>query len=313
MSREAALPTATPRHLGPSLRDLAGLVGSEVDPLGGRALFQHLGLLVDLQAGDEVMSAGCGTGQGLELLVRAFGVHGSGVDTDGRAVLAAEERARQGGLEEQLRVQSAPMDALPYRDGIFDVSVGELGLTAGASAEGAVSELARVTRPGGAVVLVQLAWTAPVTEAKQQEITKLLGFSPRPLVEWKRLMMGNGIQRLYAEDWSEGSNALRSGSSRPVPGLTSKFSLRERLDVTRRAWKRWGFRGARGCVGRGWPPPTPARPRARSAADHSQGDAGGDLSGSNGACGRSGHIGHRAQKLRRLGSSALRQRNTNRP
>ena len=251
MSRESASQNANARPAGPSLRDLAGLLGSDVDPLGGRELFQHLGLLVNLQAGDEVMSAGCGTGRGLELLVRSFAVHGSGVDADAKAVLAAEERARRSGLEERLRIQSAPMDALPYRDGIFDVSIGELGLTAGASGDGAVAELARVTRPGGAVVLVQLAWTAPVTEAKQTEITKLLGFGPRPLVEWKRLMMGRGIQRLYAEDWSQGSTALRSGSDRAVPGLTSGFSLRERLDVTRRAWKRWGLRGAVGAWGEG--------------------------------------------------------------
>ena len=166
-------------------------------------------------------------------------------------MLHAERRSREGGLEEQLRIQSAPMHALPYRDGIFDVSIGELGLTAGAAPDQAVAELARVTRAGGTVVLVQLAWTAPVSDAKQRELSELLGFSPRPLVDWKRQLQEHGIEGLYTEQWSEGSNALRSVADRPVPGLTSGFSLRERLDVTRRAWKRWGLRGAVGAWGEG--------------------------------------------------------------
>lgn len=101
------------------------------------------------------------------------------------------------------------------------------------------------------MVLVQLAWTAPVSDGKQQEISQLLGFSPRPLVEWKRMLSAHGIEGLYSEHWSEGSNALRSVADRAVPGLTSGFSLRERLDVTRRAWKRWGLRGAVGAWGEG--------------------------------------------------------------
>ncbi len=244
MSTESSFGVSERPSGRPSLRELAALAGSDLEPTGGAALFHHLGLVSGLRQASEVVSAGCGAGLGLQYLVETFGVHGSGVDADAQMVSRAEERVRTAELTERLRVQAAPMDALPYRDGIFDVGLGELGLTSGADADEAVAELVRVTRPGGTVVLLQVAWTAPVALDKQRRIARALGFEPRPLIEWKRLLSGHAVGDLYAEDWSEGSNALRSVSAAPLPGVVDGFSFRDRIDVTRRAWKRWGLRGA---------------------------------------------------------------------
>ncbi|MEZ4417516.1 MAG: methyltransferase domain-containing protein [Gemmatimonadota bacterium] len=236
---------------GPSARDLIGLAAREVGPPGGAALYRHAALLAGLTSGQDVLDVGCGTAFGLQFLVETFGVHGSGVDVDTHAVERAEARAREAGLADRMHVQVAPMDALPYRDGIFDVSIGGLGTTAGSRPEDAVAEIARVTRPGGSVVLIQLAWTAPVAPARRRRIERLLGFSPLALVEWKRVLSDAGIESIHAEDWSDGRTALRSEAVEPFPDLAVRLSWRERIDVSRRAFKRWGLRGALGVWGEG--------------------------------------------------------------
>ncbi|MCA9737394.1 MAG: methyltransferase domain-containing protein [Gemmatimonadetes bacterium] len=235
----------------PTVRDLVALAAPDRGLPGGEALYRHAALLAGLGAGDELLSVGCGTASGLRFLVERYGVHGSGVDVDPHAVEGGEARSRGAGLAERMHVQAAPMDALPYRDGIFDVTLAELGLTARALPGPAIQELARVTRPGGTVLLIQLAWTAPVPEGRRHRIEALLGFRPLAVVEWKRLLGDAGIDAVHAEDWTEGPTALMPRPIEPLLELADRLSWRARLDVSRLAWRRWGLRGALDAWGEG--------------------------------------------------------------
>ncbi len=117
-----------------------------------------------MDEGDEVLDVASGKGVPLEYFVREFGVHGSGVDMDARLGEEAEARARESGLSPHLQLQTAPPYALPYRDEIFDVSVGELGLAAHCDPADAVRELVRVTKPGGHIVPSgRPRWTRPAS------------------------------------------------------------------------------------------------------------------------------------------------------
>jgi SAM-dependent methyltransferase len=186
----------------------------------------------------------------LEYFVREYGVHGSGVDIDERLVELAEERSRDEGIAAHLQFQTGRSDALPYRDEIFDVVVGELGLAAHCDPGDAVRELVRVTKPGGTVVLVQLVWKAPVDDARQRVLSEHLGAKPLMLVQWKRILRELGVEDLHTEDWSDDETSFRPRLSKPFPDFAEIFSLPEKVGILRRAGSRWGWRGVRAVLER---------------------------------------------------------------
>jgi ubiquinone/menaquinone biosynthesis C-methylase UbiE len=225
--------------------DLVRLSPRLLFPPGGRDLYRHIALLADLSPGDEILVSGCGNGVTLEYFVREWEVQGSGVDVDAPMVNAATARARERGLNDRMQFQQAPLDDLPYRDAIFDVAVGELGLTAAADPADAVAELVRTVRPGGTVVLVQLAWTAPVDEERRRVLGEHLGLQPLMLVEWKRILREAGLRNLHTEDWTDEETAFRRSVAKPFPDFAELFSIPEKIGILRRAWSRWGWTGVR--------------------------------------------------------------------
>ena len=162
----------------------------------------------------------------------------------------AEARSRDEGIADRLQFQTGRSDALPYRDEIFDATVGEIGLSNHCEPAAAISELVRVTKPGGVVVLVQLVWKAPVDEQRRVVLADHLGARPLMVVEWKRLLRESGISTVHTEDWSDEETAFRPTVAKPFPDFTELFSVGEKISILRRAWTRWGWRGVRTVLGR---------------------------------------------------------------
>lgn len=234
----------------PSMLDLIRLSPRRLFPPGGLELYRQIALLTGMTEGHEVLDVACGKGVSLEYLVREFGVHGSGVDAEPWLIDEAEGRTRSLGIADRLQFQAGRPDALPYRDGIFDVAVGEIGLASHGDPVDAVRELARVTRPGGFIVLVQLVWKAPVDADRRRVLAEHLGARPRMVVEWKRLLLEAGVEDLHTEDWSDVRTAFRTGVAKPFPDFAELFSVGEKLGIMRRAWGRWGWRGVGSALAR---------------------------------------------------------------
>ncbi len=234
----------------PSMLDLIHLSRRPLFLPGGVDLYRQIALLTGIEEGHEVLDVACGPGVIVEYFVREYGVQGSGVEVDSLVLSEAEDRARAGGLGGDITFQQACTDDLPFRDEIFDVSIGELGLTAGVEPEDAIRELVRVTKMGGAVVLIQLVWKAPVDEVRKRALSEQLGPRPLMLVEMKRLLMDAGVGQLHTEDWSDEETAFRPQVRKPFPDFAGIFTLSEKLEILRRVRKRWGWRGVRTAVAR---------------------------------------------------------------
>ena len=118
----------------------------------------------DVQTGDRVLDAACGTGNAL-LAAAARGAWVSGIDLAPRLVEVARERAARAGVEADLRVGDAT--ALPFDDRVFDAAISVFGVIFAAPAQDVARELLRVVRPGGRIVVT--AWFAegPIHEASQ--------------------------------------------------------------------------------------------------------------------------------------------------
>ena len=230
--------------------DLVRLSPRLLFPPGGVDLYRQIAVLTEMGEDGEVLDVACGKGVSLEYFVKEFGVHGSGVDVDPTMIEQAEARSRDEGIADRLQFQTGRSDALPYRDEIFDATVGEIGLSNHCEPAAAISELVRVTKPGGVVVLVQLVWKAPVDEQRRVVLADHLGARPLMVVEWKRLLRESGISTVHTEDWSDEETAFRPTVAKPFPDFAELFSVGEKIGILRRAWTRWGWRGVRTVLGR---------------------------------------------------------------
>ncbi|MEN8375857.1 MAG: methyltransferase domain-containing protein [Gemmatimonadota bacterium] len=233
---------------GPSALDIARLSRQRGLAEGRQQCYRYIARLTDLTPGMEFLIAPAAAGEAVRFLATLTGAHGAGVDPDAELVGHATQRALAAGLEAQVHFDQASPTDLPYTDAVFDVAIGEIGLSA-VDAGAAVAELARVTRPGGAILLVQPVWTADVDERRRDALTIGLGFRPLLPQRWKQLLLEAGAEDLYVDDLSEVA-ASRTGAA-SVRTLTDFFTVRDRLAVTLSALRRWGWAGASAAIKRG--------------------------------------------------------------
>jgi SAM-dependent methyltransferase len=100
--------------------------------------------------GERVLDVATGTGWTARSVARS-GAIVSGVDLGVDLVAAAHNRTRAEGLNVDYRVGDA--EALAYDDATFDAAISTYGVMFASRPEAAAAELARVTRPGGRLVL----------------------------------------------------------------------------------------------------------------------------------------------------------------
>ncbi len=211
-------------------------------------LYRQIAVLVGLPNSEEIKSmidVPSGRGAVAQFFAERYELEASGVDPDPDAVEIAEQRARDAGLSSRLHFQRAPLEDLPYQDGVFDLAIGELGLARAADPLRAVAELARVTRPYGRVMLIALVWTRQVDPERRSILVQHLGAPPMMLVEWKQALRTALVVDLQVEDWSDQvfPFLIRGRTFSPLAEFPT---LLDRVSILWRAWKRWGFRGLRG-------------------------------------------------------------------
>lgn len=232
----------------PSVLDLVRLSPDPVFPPGGEALYRQIALLTELEPEHLLLDAACGRGVSTDFLASTSGAEAYGLDSNPTFVDEAERRSRAAGRSDRLHFETGSLHDLPYRDGIFDVAIGELGIATLVDPGRAVRELARVTKPMGSVVLVQLIWTGNVEEAEREALVQHLGARPLLLVEWKQLLRDAGVVELHVEDWSDYSSPFRPAVTGPFHDLSEILTLRQKVVILYRAFRRWGWRGVRGAI-----------------------------------------------------------------
>ncbi|MFL5577953.1 MAG: class I SAM-dependent methyltransferase [Gemmatimonadaceae bacterium] len=218
----------------------------------GEELYREVVRLTEVGAGQEMLVSGCGEGVTAEWLATRSGAAVTGVDPDPERIERAEARARALPEPLPLSYEQAALDDLPHETAVFDCAVGELVLAAAASPERAVEELVRVTKPMGAVVLLQLTWCAELGGHGRELLVERLGLRPRLLVEWKQMLRDAGVVDIQVQDWTSGgpgSPARGSGATKGAGG-EPPLTWQQKMQIVGRAWRQWGWREARGAVER---------------------------------------------------------------
>ena len=238
--------------VGPSLRDLAALRSHPVPLPGWSDLYRRAARISGIEAGADVLDAGWGVLEPLELLAREYGARVTGVHGDASRVELLTARLDSVGMAPSIQVQEASTDGLPYHDGVFQtVIASDLG-GVGTGPSGLatrVAELVRVVRPGGSIVLCPWVWRAPLTEEERRALSDHLGLAPRAAPEWQQALEAAGLQVVSSEPW-EGLGLSPADDGAPLPTLSGFFPFRERLSLLRRALLRWGGDGVRSLLAR---------------------------------------------------------------
>ncbi len=217
----------------------------------GEELYREVHRLTEAAPGREMIVSGCGDGVTAEWLVERTGASVTGVDADAERIEQAEARARSRPTAGPLTYQQAHLDDLPHETGVFDSAIGEPPVAAAADPARAVAELARVTKPMGAVVLLQPTWSSEISQGAREMLVERLGLRPHLLVEWKQMLRDAGVVEIQVQDWTTGgpSGGRTSGAFRAVSDAP-ELTWQEKAQIVGRALRRSGWREARGAIER---------------------------------------------------------------
>lgn len=153
----------------------------------------RLGLTPDLN----VLDAACGSGN-VTIPAARTGARVTGLDlVPGLLNAASSWAARESVI---VRLDEGSVEEMPYMTAEFDVVLSMFGVMFATRADQAVSELARVTRPGGRVVLAN--WTP--TGFVGQMLWKHIAYSPPPLGVSSPLLWGDEAivhERFTEREW----------------------------------------------------------------------------------------------------------------
>lgn len=108
------------------------------------------------RAGDRYLDVGCGPGDAAIALARAAGAPVIGIDASQVMVDEASRRGQSAGVPVEFRVGDA--QRLPFEDQTFAGCRSERTFQWLDDPPAALAEMARVTRPGGAVVVIDTDW-----------------------------------------------------------------------------------------------------------------------------------------------------------
>lgn len=192
---------------------------------------------LDPQPGEQVLDLACGTGAVAERAA-ALGAHVTGADLAPALIETARERAAELGLEVDYRVEDC--ERLGFADGSFDGLTSTFGIMFAPDHEATARELARVTRPGGRMILAN--WTPTGGVGKMFRVVSAFQPAPPPSspFAWGD---ENAVRGLLGEwfdlDFEEQVSTLQTGGGEEMWELFSTSfgpvkTLAESLEPDRR-------------------------------------------------------------------------------
>lgn len=160
--------------------EIAGRYGSLTQPGGGwQALAAALAAGF---SGQTVADIGCGEGD-LTLMLARFAKRVTAVDLSAQMLRVVQERSKEVGLSRRVTVERGDLEKLPLKARSMDAVFISQVLHHAARPAAALKEAARILKPGGRLVLLDLArhdqeWT------RAEWADQWLGFDERELRDW---------------------------------------------------------------------------------------------------------------------------------
>jgi ubiquinone/menaquinone biosynthesis C-methylase UbiE len=127
-----------------------------------------------LRPGDVVLDAGCGTGDDTRAMSALVAPGGRAVGVDDHEPILAEARSRAAGSDLPVEFVLGDVERLPFADGTFSACRSERMFQHTGDPLQAMRELARVTRPGGQVIVFDTDWETELVDAADVATTRAI-------------------------------------------------------------------------------------------------------------------------------------------
>jgi ubiquinone/menaquinone biosynthesis C-methylase UbiE len=173
-----------------------------------------------IQPGDSVLDAGCGPGSDTIHLAQQVGATGEviGLDYDSDMVAEANQRVVDAGLGDLVKHQQGNATSLPFPDARFHACRSERLFQHLLFPERALFEMARVTKPGGQVVVLDTDWgTLSIHTALPEIERRLIQFSNETCLN--NGYSGRRLPQLFA------AQGLRNISVEVLPYQITNYGL----------------------------------------------------------------------------------------
>ncbi len=130
--------------------------------------------LLGLRPGSRAIDVGCGLGDDARALSRLVGERGEVVGVDSSTALLERARARCEAEDGPVTFVAADAHELPFDAGTFDAARSERTLQHLEDPARVVEELARVTRPGGVVLVNEPDWGTLASTGRPRELVSAM-------------------------------------------------------------------------------------------------------------------------------------------
>ena len=141
---------------------------SDSDPVQYRPIFD----LLAVQAGETILEVGCGTGGAVRALASQVGQQGRVIGIDASATMIAEAEKRAAGVDLPIEFRVADAHALPFPDNSFDGCYADGVFEILPDPRRALTEMVRVLRPGGRLVIPGPDADGSVIDAADRDVTR---------------------------------------------------------------------------------------------------------------------------------------------
>jgi SAM-dependent methyltransferase len=219
----------------PSLENLIESqdLGLEILHPGELSITKELAELCHVGRNSKVLDVASGTGQSACYLAESFSCHVIGIDASDYMVERAGEKAKG----ENINVEFKKADAhnLPFDDNSFDTVISEC-TTCSLDKSRAISEMVRVTKPGGYVGIHDICWKKNTPEQMKRTLDEIEGEKPETIEGWKDLFERAGLVDVKAVD-----------KSHLIPkwmtDIKDKLGVKGRIKIILRILRTWGIKG----------------------------------------------------------------------
>ncbi len=182
-------------------RDAVALILGESYHPGGLELTRRLARSLSLRRGQRVLDVASGPGATALLLARELGVEVDGVDLGEESVAKARAKAAEAGLSRDVRFHVGDAERLPLEDASVDAVVCECALCTFPDKGAAVTEMARVLRPGGRVGITDVALDRNRLDVELKTLSGWVAClaDARPADEYVEMLASVGLRTVHRE------------------------------------------------------------------------------------------------------------------
>lgn len=188
----------------PTFFDFAAEVGL-TKHIGGIAATEALIELSHIGRESTILDVGCGVGATACFIAAKVGCRVVGVDILEKMVERSRERASRQKLTQLIEFRVADAQDLPFENNFFDAVLTESVTAFPEDKQKAVSEYARVTKPGGYVGLNETTWLKiPPPPEVVAWAAQEVGASVKPLTpdEWIGLLDTAGLKEIVSKTYA---------------------------------------------------------------------------------------------------------------